>query len=190
MVVSASDAEWSMPIVVGADVRENLIRDVDFADAFFLCEAKRLRAIYGRTGNPRLTYMCGRGVAEVGRQLSIRGSVGHAVVEMTLAEMLIAGGASGDDLTRAEAHLLAGRDQLEGCRHVLLLARVLVQWYLLMSVCLKARGRLGDYERILSEGVGETWIARHTKTGDRMPVIRQQVMMRQDLEAHLALLSR
>src|SRR5215471_20815636 len=102
MIRQASDADWSMPVIVGSDVRERLVGDLEFADAFFLSEAKRLRRIYGRTGNPRLAYICGTGVVGLGKQLAIRGSIGLAVITMTLAEMLIASGASGADLAHAE----------------------------------------------------------------------------------------
>jgi hypothetical protein len=183
------DGAWIAPVVVSAQAREALLRDVGYADAFFAVEARRLRNLYIKYGNPRLAYLCGQGVAAFGRSLGIRGSIGLGLLDIMLAEMLIASGSSAADLDRAEIHLTDGRNQLESSVRADQLTRIFGQWYMIMAVSLKARGKLSDYGQILHEGVNDSWMASRADPGDRAAVVRQRVMMRQDLDEHILLLS-
>ncbi|HET9897363.1 MAG TPA: hypothetical protein VFQ44_20730 [Streptosporangiaceae bacterium] len=170
-------------------MREALLRDISYADAFFAVESRRLRKLYVKYGNPRLAYLCGKGVAAFGRELGITGSMGLGILEIMLAEMLIASGASADDLDRAESHLTIGRNQLELTARTDQLPKVFGQWYMIMAVSLKARGKLNDYSTILDEGVNDDWMVSRAGPGDRAAVVRQRVMMRQSLEEHIVLLN-
>jgi hypothetical protein len=184
------DHQWAVPILASVQIREALKSSVRYADIYFTIETKRLRELYVRSGRPRLAYLCGRGFSDLGRELDIQCSIGLGILEITLAEMLIGGGASIADLDRAEEHLLRGRSQIEGSQHGSLTSRVLGQWYMIMAVSLKARGKLEAYEELLKSGVSDSWLAVHGTPGDRVAIVRQHVMMRQDLDEHIALLYR
>lgn len=175
-----------MPLLASAQIRERVVSSLEFADDFFLLEAHRLRRIYVTTGNPHLAYACGVAVAAFGRESLIEGSIGLALIESALAEMLISGGSSPEDMLLAEERLVAARGQLEKSRHTVMVSKALGEWYMLMSICYKARG--GPYEEILREAMDDTWMATRAAPGDRVPVARQEVMRRQNLQGHLDLL--
>lgn len=184
--LSSAQLDWAVPLLTSAQTRELITQSKDFADQFFLLEARRLRKIYITTGNPHLAYSCGAAVAAFGREVGIEGSVGIALVESALAEMLISGGSSRVDMLRAEQRLVIARDHLEKSRHTSMVSQALGQWYMLMSICYKARG--GPYEGILREAVEDPWMATRASHGDRVPAVRQEVMRRQDLQGHRDLL--
>ncbi|MFD0428944.1 hypothetical protein ACFQ60_17310 [Streptomyces zhihengii] len=172
--------------MTSAQMRERIVSSKDFADQFFLLEARRLRKVYISTGNPHLAYSCGTAVAAFGRKVGVEGSVGLALIESGLAEMLISGGTSSADMFRAERHLVVARDHLEKSRHTSMVSQALGQWYMLISICYKARR--GPYEEILREAADDPWMATRASHGDRVPPARQEVMRRQDLQGHMELL--
>ncbi|MEN3536100.1 hypothetical protein AAH991_13375 [Microbispora sp. ZYX-F-249] len=181
-------SDWALPLIAGAGFRERLASDPVFTDTFFLLEHRRLRRFYLDTGAPRLVYLCGEGLSALAHDLGLAGSAGVAVLEVTLAEMLIAGGASPADLRTAEDHLDRGWNHLSRSAHATVTTRVLPQWYLLRAIVHKARGETTAYESILTDGVRDAWIRDHAGPGDRAPIVRQHVMMRQDSHQHLTLL--
>lgn len=179
-------ADWAVPLLTSAPIRERIMHSAEFADGFFLLEAQRLRRIYIATGNPHLAYVCGVAVAEFGREVGIKSSIGLALIEAALAEMLISGGSSASEMLNAERRLVVARNHLEKSPHTAMVSRALGQWYMLMSVCYKARS--GPYEEILRDAVQDPWMATRAGPGDRVPALRQEVMRRQNLQGHLDLL--
>jgi len=126
--------DWVVPVLVSAGIQEAIKADIRYADTFFTLETRRLRKLYSDSGNPHLTYLCGRGLVNLGRSAGIQGSIGFAILEITLAEMLIAGGASSADLDLAELHLNHSRSQLEKSGHTELISHILGQRYMMLSV--------------------------------------------------------
>jgi hypothetical protein len=188
--VLIDDSDWAVPVLASVKMREALQSSVRYADIYFTVETRRLRKLYIRSGKPHLAYQCGRGLSELGLELGIQNSIGLGVFEITLAEMLIGGGVSSLDLDRAELHLLRGRRQVEHSQHNSLASRVFGQWYMIMAVSLKARGKLEAYEEFMRSAVSDSWLIANGTPGDRVPLVRQYVMMRQSLNEHIALLYR
>lgn len=182
------DPSWLAPVLVSATTKELLTSHAAYAEAFFTVEAKRLRRFYTNSGNPRLTYLCGQGISKLGLDLAISGCLGLGVLEIMLAELLIASGGSARDLAQAAEHLGLARNQIEKSSRMELVPRLFGQWYMMMAVAFKARRKLDDYENVLQLGTEDSWIQEHGSPGDIIPVLRQRVMMRQDLKEHIVLL--
>ncbi len=180
--------DWLAPVLASRRVKELLASDIGYADAFFSVEAKRLRRLYFKSGNPRLAYLCGQGFSQLGTELQIKGCLGLGALEVSLAEMLIATGSSEAALNLAATHLNLGRRQIEGSPRTELVARLLGQWYMMLAVVYKASRRVEDYASVLKEGTEDRWMRENADSGDIIPITRQRVMMRQDLSEHIVLL--
>jgi hypothetical protein len=179
---------WLAPVLASRQVKELLASDVGYADTFFSLEVKRIRRLYSQSGNPRLAYLCGQGLSHLGLELQIKGCLGLGALEISLAEMLIASGSSGADLSLAAAHLNLALKQIEGSPRIELVARLLGQWYMMMAVVYKASRKVDDYASVLKDGTEDGWMRENAGPGDVVPIIRQRVMMRQDLNEHIVLL--
>lgn len=182
-------AEFAVPLLVSSDIQQKIAENPDVAEFFFSSDLAKVRALYRKTGNPRLALLVGGGAVDLARKLEIRGCVSLAVLELFLAEMAIAVGSSSADLARAERYLADARTQAEVTPRVEFVGRLLIDWHWLMSICAKAAGREDDYHHLLRTGVHDQAIARFASPSDYVPIVRQQVMLNQDLDQHLALLT-
>lgn len=182
------EVNWLAPVLASRQVKELLASDVGYADTFFSLETKRIRRLYSQSGNPRLAYLCGQGLSQLGLELQIKGCLGLGALEVSLAEMLIASGSSEAALNLAVVHLNYGLAQIEGSPRTELVARLLGQWYMMLAVVYKASKRVQDYASVLKDGTEDRWMRENADPGDIVPIIRQRVMMRQDLNEHIVLL--
>ncbi|MCE6999579.1 hypothetical protein LZG04_32910 [Saccharothrix sp. S26] len=178
----------AVPLLVSLHIQERIASSARAADLFFGAELTRVRDYYSRTGDPRLALLMGESAAALARKLDVVGSTSLAALHLFLCEMCLAAGASADDLTRAGSHLDRARDQAERATGDALVPRILLNWYWLMSILAKATGDDTAYAVLLAEGLADKWIARRAEPADYIPVVRQQVMARQELRGHLALL--
>ncbi|PSL55669.1 hypothetical protein B0I31_105641 [Saccharothrix carnea] len=179
----------AVPLLVSRDIQERIASSARAADLFFGAEQTRVRDYYSRTGDPRLALVMGESAAALARRLDVVGSTSLSALHLFLCEMCLAAGASADNLARAGAHLDRAREQAERATGGTLVPRILLNWYWLTSIVAKASGDDAAYAVLLTEGLADKWIARHAEPADYIPVVRQQVMARQELRGHLALLA-
>jgi hypothetical protein len=182
------EVSWLAPVLASRPVKELLASDVGYADKFFSLETKNIRRLYYQSGNPKLAYLCGQGFSQLGLELQLKGCLGLGALEVSLGELLIATGSSEEALNLAAVHLNLGLAQIEGSPRTELVARLLGQWYMMMAVVYKASRRVEDYASVLKDGIEDRWLLEHADPGDIVPISRQRVMMRQDINEHIALL--
>lgn len=181
----------AIPLLVSLDMQEKIAASDSYADAFFTSEHVKVRNFYRKTGNPRISLIMGESVTKFGASLPVYGSAGLAALHLFMAEMRLALGSAKTDVTLAVDHLVEAREQAEAStgRDASLSARILIQWHWLMSICAKAGGGDCEYRSLLNEGLKDTWIRKQVNAPDYVAIVRQQVMMSQDLDRHLILLN-
>lgn len=181
----------AIPLLVSLEIQEKIAASHSCADAFFASEHLKVREFYRKTGNPRISLMMGESVISFGAALPVLGSTGMAALHLFMAEMCLALGGERKDVARAVEHLVEARAQAEAAagRQASLAARILIQWHWLMSICAKAQGGDGEYRAFLNDGLKDDWIRKRANFSDYVSIVRQQVMMSQDLDRHLLLLN-
>lgn len=163
--------------------------DRQFTERLFAVELLRVRRFYVAFGDPRMAYLAGRDLAEIGVTFPASSTV-IALYESMLAEYLIATGSSPAILLDAEAHLVRAQSHAERApasdeTRVRALSKVM----LLRAVVEKALGRHDASLRLIHDHRSTVWWRDHSSTPTSIALDRQWVMMTGDLEEHMALLA-
>jgi hypothetical protein len=165
-------------VLISADARTRLSIDAQAYERFVAAEVLELERAYHSGSAPELVALaaCARVSALDG--ISPRPSAAHARLRALTGQMQVAAGGNAEFMAEAETHLVAGIEELCAVddwtrEHLKLLAELVLNH----AVTLKARGSVQEAAQLLRSTMTDPALRPYWANGDRLPLMRQDVIM-------------
>jgi hypothetical protein len=165
-------------VLISADARARLATDARTYEQFVTAEVLELERAYRSGSAPKLVALAADARLSALEGISPRPSAAHARLRALVGQMQVAAGGNAEFIAEAEAHLVAGIEELcavdEWTReHLKLLAELVLNH----AVTLKARGSVPEAAQLLRSTMSDPTLRPYWAHGDRLPLMRQDVIM-------------